>query len=248
MREQPEFEFQISAYTIDSLPMNRLAEYIADLSTVLGEHDRVHFTRLKPGSVRIAWRVEFEAEPKVRERLRIAQTSDEENEITKSVRRINQRLALDNASGKVIDPHGTNVVEFPGIQRFTEPVVGPFNQPYTVDGVPIKIGGAGDIVPVHLEERDKTIHIGKTTRPIAIDIAKYLFSGMIRAEGVARVRRAADGTWIFEQFRINSFRPLDTAPLQSVVEQLRAVPSDLRELKDPFGALDAIRYDTDNTA
>jgi hypothetical protein len=225
--------------------MNRLAECIADLATVLGEHDRVHFTRLKPGSVSIAWRVEFEAEPKVRERLRVAQTSDDENEITKSVRRINQRLASDNATGKVIDPLGTSVIEFPGKRRFTEPVVGPFNQPYSLDGVPIKIGGERDIVPVHLEERNKTIHICSTTRAIAIDIAKYLFYGMIRAEGVARVRRDADGSWVYERFRIHSFRPLDTAPLQSVVERLRAVPSPLRELDDPLGALDAIRRASD---
>lgn len=240
---QKEYEFRIAAYSLDSLPMNRLAEYMADLATVLGEHQSVHFTRLKPGSVNIAWKVEPEAEPKVRSRLRIAKTSDERNEITNAVRSINRRLALDNAEGEVIDPHGTTVLEFSGKRKFTQQVVGPFNQPGTVDGIPIRVGGQGSVVPIHLQEPNGSIHICHATRPIAIEIARYLFSQVIRVEGLARMSRDADGTWIQEPLRIHSFRLLDTAPLEFLVAKLRAIPSDLREIPDPLSALEAMRRD-----
>jgi len=39
-------EFVIDAYSPETLPMSRLAEYMAQLATLLGEKDHVHFVEL----------------------------------------------------------------------------------------------------------------------------------------------------------------------------------------------------------
>jgi hypothetical protein len=47
--------------------MARLAEYMTELATILGEPAYVHFVRLKSGSTRLVHKVQFEAMPKVLE-------------------------------------------------------------------------------------------------------------------------------------------------------------------------------------
>ena len=50
MREQHEYRFTIDAYSPETLPMSRLAEYMAEVARLLGKVDQVHFVRLEPGS------------------------------------------------------------------------------------------------------------------------------------------------------------------------------------------------------
>ena len=44
-----ELKFHIHAYTRDTIPMWRLAEYLSDLATILGEKHSVHFDRIERG-------------------------------------------------------------------------------------------------------------------------------------------------------------------------------------------------------
>ncbi|HWF08216.1 MAG TPA: hypothetical protein VG297_07120 [Bryobacteraceae bacterium] len=56
--------------------MVRLAEYLADLAALRGEYKSVHFVRLAPGSTQLVHSVEYEAEPKIRERLNGVRNDD----------------------------------------------------------------------------------------------------------------------------------------------------------------------------
>jgi len=51
-------EFVIDAYSPETLPMSRLAEYMAQLATLLGEKDHVHFVELAAGCARLIHAVE----------------------------------------------------------------------------------------------------------------------------------------------------------------------------------------------
>ena len=46
-------EFVIDAYSPETLPMSRLAEYMAQLATLLGEKSHVHFVELAAGSAKL---------------------------------------------------------------------------------------------------------------------------------------------------------------------------------------------------
>ena len=76
MTDHREYKFRIEAYTPDTLPMERLAEYMADLAKVLGEPASVHFVRLDPGSTVLVQKVDEEAEPKVRQRVQKVHSGD----------------------------------------------------------------------------------------------------------------------------------------------------------------------------
>jgi hypothetical protein len=241
-KKKREYEFRIEAYTPETIPMVHLAEYMADLATLLGEYKSVHFVRLTAGSTRIVHAVEYEAEPKVRERVQSVRNQDGPVEAQQAARRIDQRLAQDNASGTLVDPTAAKIIEFQGRKRFTQPQYGPFNQPGTIDGIPIRVGGEADPVPVHLEEPGQAPHICYASRAIAREIAPYLFSSFIRADGIGRWHRDGDGKWMRDRFTIHSFSRLKDASLGQIVTRLRTISSELTKIEDPLQELRDIRH------
>jgi hypothetical protein len=63
------YELQIDAFTPASIPMARLAEYMANFAALLGHEEHVHFDKLKPGSLAVVSRVDPVAQHKVQRRL-----------------------------------------------------------------------------------------------------------------------------------------------------------------------------------
>jgi hypothetical protein len=154
----------------------------------------VHFNRIEAGSTTPVIRVEWEAEPKVRERVHKIKTKDAPEDVLKAEREINRMLAEDNAIGVLQDPVGGKVLQFPGRELLKKLVFGPITQPGVFQGVPISVGGERDPVPIHLED-GKEKHIVWARRTVAKDIAQYLFTAPIRVEGTGRWIRHADGEW-----------------------------------------------------
>jgi hypothetical protein len=241
-RKSREYELRIDAYSPETIPMVRLAEYMADLATLLGEYKSVHFVRLAKGSTRLVHAVEYEAEPKIRERVQSVRNDEGPIEAVRAARNIDRRLAHDNASGELIDPTKSRIIDFPGRKRFSQPLYGPFNQSGTLDGIPIRVGGEADPVPVHLEEPGLPPHICYASRAVAREIAPHIFSTMIRAEGIGRWHRDSDGKWLLDRFTIHSFKKLKDAPLTEVVERLHSIPGKFRELEDPIKKLRELRH------
>jgi len=236
-----EYEFRMDGYTPSTIPMNRLAEYMSDLASLLGEQKSVHFVRLKKGSVGIVHAIEYEAEPKVRKRIRNAQAGNDRDDETNPMRRINKRLAQDNASGVLWGPEEKRTIDFPGKKRFTQPEYGPFNQPGTIEGIPIRIGGESDPVPVHLQEPGQPHDICYATREIARQIAPHIFTALIRVEGIARWHRDSEGKWERDRFTIQHFDVIDNLSLTEAMERLRNVPTKIREIENPLKVLGELR-------
>lgn len=231
----------IDAYTPDSIPMARLAEYLADLAVVLGNRDRVHFNRIESGSTVPIIRVEWEAEPKVRERVRAVKLKEAPDDALKAARSIDRRLAEDNAVGVLQDPVGGKVLRFPGRELLKKLVFGPIAQVGTFQGVPIRVGGEGDPVPVHLEDgKEKRIVLAKRT--LAKEIAQYLFSAVVRVDGTGRWMRHADGEWELLDFRVSGFRPIEDADIRRNIANLQQVPGEWKKLDDPLAELSEIRH------
>ena len=69
-RKVCEYRFEIDAYTPETIPLSRLSQYLGDLARIMGESANVHLVRIEKGSTAPIIRVDWEAEPKVRERLR----------------------------------------------------------------------------------------------------------------------------------------------------------------------------------
>jgi hypothetical protein len=236
-----EYRFKIDAYSPETMPLNRLVEYLDNLAVLFGENHSVHLVKIEKGSTVPVISVRREAEQKVRERLRLVRQKDGPSEALRAEKQINELLRRDDAQAVIVDPVGSKLVDFPGreLNRLVE--YGPFNQPGTLDGVPIMIGGEEDTVPIHLEGRQKEIYICRAKRSVAIELAPYIFSKCIRVEGNGRWIRHRDGEWEMKRFTIKSFSILEERSLRETIEDLRAVPAKWKSLPDPYSQLAKIR-------
>lgn len=215
-----EFVFHMNGYSVDTMPMNKLAEYIADLATVLGEHEHVHFERIESGCLRAVARIDGVAEPNVRDRIRQAKRGEGPKDAMSAMGRMNKRLADDNASADLRDQRERNILRFPGASVL--PKIGPIKQRGILDGTPYSVGGVDKTVPIWLEgfgERYKC----KSSRDVAIEIAKHLFKNSIRVEGIGTWYRWPDGEWEMDSFMIYDFSVLESEDLGETIDRLREI-------------------------
>ena len=240
-----ELRFRIDAFRPDTIPMARLAEYMAELAAFLGHEKSVHFLRLDPGSVQVVHRVDVEDIPKVEARLAAFRAGDSPPDAMRAAfRRLDDMLANDNAMGELVAGPAEEIVRFPGRSRPKPVAYAPFSQPGSLDGVPIRVGGTRELVSVQLLERgpEALDRVCQASRSLAREIARYLFETTIRVHGKGQWRRLGDGAWKLEQFTIGEFEVLDDAPLEDVVARLRAVEENgWRTVDRPLEALRDLR-------
>lgn len=223
MSQRREYRFTIDVFNVDCLPMSRLAEYMAELAHLLGEEERVHFSRLEPGSTILVSSVEEPAAPKVEERLRKVHDGSAPKDALKGYRALDTLLAKDNAIATLTGDEGAQIIAFPGRTRPKPVRYGPFREHGSLDGVVIRIGGRGDPVPVWLTDAEGAEFSCQTSLEISKRLASHYRGATLRVYGSGKWTREEDGSWLLQQFDIDDFEILDDAPLTDMVEKLRSV-------------------------
>jgi hypothetical protein len=251
MNDDKKLIFYIDAYSPDSIPMAKLAEYMADFAALLGKDNAVHFAGIERGSTKIAARVEFEDVPKVTTRLHDIRRGTPPRDAAKIFEQIDDRLANDNAIGRIL-VDGENgaapaeLLAFPGRTRPKVQSYGPFNQDGHLDGVLISVGGKDETISIRLQNGETIYANCDTTRTIARELGKHLFEP-VRIHGSGRWTREADGKWTLLRFRVHRFDVLGSVSLRDTVTALRAVPgSGWEEQVDPLAELDDLRRDQED--
>ena len=242
--------FSMDVYLPETIPMAKLAEYMADFAALLGMDNAVYFDRLTKGSTNVVARVEFQDLPKVTTRLQEIRRGNPPKGAEKIFEQIDSRLANDNAVGRVLieGQDGAALAElltFPGRSRPPAQSHGPFNQEGHLDGILIAVGGKDDLIRLRLQNGEQMYSSCETIRAIARELGKHLFEP-IRIHGSGRWLREADGTWTLIRFRVHRFEVLGTTSLRDTVTALRAAHgSSWKELDDPLAELADMRRDED---
>ena len=183
MADAKDLVLKTEAYAPETMPTGRLAEYMGEPAMLLGETGSVHFLRLDPGSTPIVHRIDQEAVPMVEECLRRVKAGSGPNGAQRAAAEIDRRLAAENASGVLKEEAGSDILPFPvffGINRYVEPEYGSFNEPGSIDGITIRVGGQRQKVPVHLQTTTGFETHCETTRDIARELGKtFLVSAAI---------------------------------------------------------------------
>jgi hypothetical protein len=222
MDEPRQYRLKIDVFSVDSLPMGRLAEYMAEFARLLGEVEHVHFSHLEKGSAVLVSNVDGPALPKVAERLQKVREGRAPKDAMQAFTALDNLLAKDNAVADLIPPDRSNVIEFPGRTRPKPMRYGPFREHGTLDGVLIRIGGRDDTIPVWLKDGDIEYHC-QVREDLARRIAPHYLNGTLRVHGSGKWVREENGGWVLQQFDIDDFELLDDSPLAKVVGKLRAV-------------------------
>lgn len=238
-RKGAEYRFTIDAYSPETMPMSRLAQYLGELSSLLGETSAVHFSRLETGSTVVVSSVEHEAIPKVRARAASVRRGEGQSDAVRAFKQINKLLRDDNAVAYLQDKAvGAVILKFPGREEVEEkfPAI---RQQGSIDGVIIRVGGQDETVPVWLEVEDKKISGCFASKAIAKQLGSKLYEA-VRLFGKGRWSRDNEGLWSLIDFKIESFEALDEAPLSSALAQLRAIPTEWDD--GAFSEFDLIRH------
>jgi hypothetical protein len=222
-----EYRFWIDAYSPESIPMGRLAAYMQKLANLLGQEERVHFVKLEGGSTSVVHVIEREAAPKVRQRISQVTTDDAPEDARRAYRELNDMLRSDNAIGRLVGDY-SNVLFFPGREIQKPPRIGPFKQRFELEGVLVRVGGKDKSAHATLEDGEGNTWSCEITRPLAKEMAHFLFGKPLRVSGTARWERTEDGEWHLDGIKGESFIELSDMGLESAIADLRAMGTEFK--------------------
>lgn len=237
------YTLYIDAYSPETIPMARLAQYMENLAAMLGHDTAVHFDRLKPGSTQLVAKIDHEDVPKVSAHLAQVTRGDGPPDATKAQAEIDRLLAEDNATGFVYENEDekAKVIAFPGVTRPKPTTFGPFNQEGSLDGLLISVSGADQTVHLQLQNGEIKYTGIDTNRETARRLAKHMYEP-VRVFGTGRWLRDQDGQWILKKFRVESYTVLAADDLKDAIDNMREIEgSDWKEMDDPIGALKSLR-------
>lgn len=217
-----EYRFRIDAFSVENIPMSRLAEYMAGLARLLGEQDQVHFKGLEPGSAILVSKVEEPAVRKVGERLQRVREGRASKDALDAFKSLDNLLAKDNAVGTLIPPEGAAIIAFPGRTRPKPMQYGPFREQGSIDGVVIRLGGRDETIPV-LIRNGEIEYPCQASVAIAKRLAKHYLGAKLRVHGSGKWVRDEGKTWTLQRFDITDFEVLDDAPLGEMIGRLHAI-------------------------
>ncbi len=213
--------FKIDAWTPETIPLGRLADYMRQLAFLYGETGSVHFHGLRKGSAVIQSRIEHDAVPKVLGRLQLVKSASRQTETSKAFDAIDEMLRKDNAVGTISRPKGGKILEFPG-RKAAPPEVFSITQHTQVDGIVVRIGGIDETIPLVLQDREgKTSSCTIRGRDRAREMAKHLFGAPIRVSGLGKWTRNAEGAWELENLNVATVEELDDQTLEEAFNDVR---------------------------
>jgi hypothetical protein len=225
MTASEEFRLKIEAYTPETMPMQRLAEYLAELALMLGERTSVHFVRLEPGSTSVIHRIEHEAVPKVKARTASVRRGIGPRDSVRAYRKINRMLREDNGSAIWKEEKTeAEIIVFPGKDEAEELVNG-ISQRGSIDGEVVRVGGLQKIVPIMLKCEHDELSGCWANKTVAKALGRKLFEP-VRLFGTGRWNRNDEGKWKLDIFRVESFIPLRDAPLSKALNEIRTIQTD----------------------
>lgn len=220
MKKGKYYKFRIDAFTPETLPLSRCADYLHELANIFGESSHVHFVKIIEGSTQLVNKVEYEAIPKVDKRITAIENKTAPSSDIKAYDKINKMLIEDNGTGAIIRD-GAKILKFRGKK---EDIIKPMTiqQSGELIGEVNRIGGSRDIVHITLNSEDNDISNINVSRNTAKDLGKHLFE-QVKLYGNGKWERNIEGVWHLINFTVDSFEILEDIPLSQTVLELRGL-------------------------
>lgn len=237
-----ELRFHIDGTTPHIIPMARLAEYLAQLATLMGNKQHVHFLRVETGSLPCIVEVDEQSEDHVISRVKKAAINKGPKDAVNANAALRTMLKQDKFSAEFKTDKGETFASYPLVKERGAETFGPFRQDGFLDGMVVRLGGIDETLPVHLVYEGRT-YICNASKEIVRQLGPYIWGEPIRAHGEGKWYRNAQGRWELQFFDIQRFEPLQATNLTDAVAALRAIPeNNLLSLNDPLAEMRKIRH------
>jgi hypothetical protein len=210
-KDKDKFRLVIDAFTPDTLPMERLAEYLKEFASLLGNEANVHFDKVEKNCAALASFSDRTVTPKIRRRLEEVIEGSAPKTAIKSNSTIDEMMRADNAAGYVDFGGKTKLIEFPGRKRAPQQRIGPVQRRSVIEGQIFQIGGKDETINVHLcnPQKPSETYRAEVSISLARKLMPYFLVGKVRLFGEADWYRT-DAGWLMSP---NSFTAVDFAPL-----------------------------------
>lgn len=233
----------IQGVSIENLSLEDIGEYVSDFAELLGKDVEPKYDSITRGSLRIRARVPIHREIDVKTRGFLLRTGDAPEDAVRARERISRRLGRNHAKrATLLDSAQSKVIEIP-VERPVEvsPSVPSLTRAGSLQGKIIRIGGRQDTVSVEIQDVDGVVYLCRTTRDKARKLAREMFDPVVRVHGSGRWYRTDEGIWRVEDFQISDYEVLDDASFSQSIAELRAIPSNWKDLDDPHAELNRLR-------
>lgn len=233
--------FRIAGASPRTLPVRSLARYLELVSAVLGDPEGLALVSIGEGSLSLGLATLDDGATGGRDRSGGELPVGTASPISaRALPDLERQLASDRfVSAELCASGGRRLLRVSSGEGVAK--IGPIRQPGFVQGVPIVVGGQGEIVPVHLRSSGR-IHRCEAERDLARRIAAHLFDTPVRVHGEGSWLRNSRGKWEMSSFRIRSFEELDDTPLDVVTARLQSIDAEWKHSPDPLG--DLMRFRT----
>ena len=226
MVDYEEISFAIPGYKPKTIPLDRLIEYLQQITVVLGDPENIHLTKIKEGSVEPVFYMPTPVAAVVNEQaLQILQGNGTKKQLDafSKIQKMVRRDSKDLAKPAILRNQNRTILEIPAAPEEVGVLSG-VQQASTIDGMLVGIygSGEGEEASLRLQKLDGKVVSGVTAKR---SLAKELLSMMwapVRLAGNGLWGRSNSGDWSLERMHVQSFEPLSDESLVSTVQALRS--------------------------
>lgn len=223
MADFEELEFVIPAYTPETMPLDRLLQYLQQIGDVVGLPNEMHLVRIEQSSTRPVFKMSLQMAIQAREKASAVRMGSGTLVQRAAYRRIRQMVRKDGGEMASLKDRVGVILDFPAIPEEIG-AISSVRQASSFDGSLVRIGGVGEYTFIHMQDMGGDVYSGfSAPRSLAKEMAKLLYEP-IRVSGIGSWDRSPTGEWTLSKMLIQTYEPLTDEPLETVIQKLRAAP------------------------
>ena len=233
MADFERFEFTVPGYTPETMPLDRLLEYLQQLMTILGQPSDLHLVGIERSSTKPVLVMPYHAAVKAKQRARETWEGGGSVKARKAYQKIRRMVSDDGGKPATLATNMGTILEFPGVDLGADQEIQSMRQATSVSGELLRVGGDGEFDQILIKDFSGEIISGCfATKDVAKQLAQCLHE-QVRLNGIASWHRNRSGIWEISRLKVQTFETLETESLSEVLGQIHATtsawPNDLTE-------------------
>ena len=223
MEDFEELEFVIPAYTPETMPLDRLLQYLQQIGDVVSVPKEMHLVRIDQSSTKPVFKMPTPMAIQARERAAAVRSGSGTQVQRAAYNRIRQMVKKDGGTPASLKDRTGIILDFPPTIEEIGAISG-VRQASSFDGSLLRVGDVGDFTPILMQDLAGDVFSGFTApKDLAKTMAKLLFEP-IRVTGIGSWDRSPTGEWKLGKMLIQAYEALSDESLDQVFQKLRGVP------------------------
>ena len=226
MADFDEIEFVIPAYAPETMPFDRLLQYLQHIGDVIGVPHEMHLVRIEESSTKPVFKLPIPVANLARERVAAVRagggTATQRRALDQIRQMVRRDAGRDGKSAHLNDRTGV-ILDIPPAPEEMGVITG-VRQVGSFDGALTKVGGVGEFIPIQMQSLSGDVCSGfHAPKSLAKAMAQLLFEP-IRVTGIGSWERTTAGEWKLSKMLVQTYEPLEDESLSGFLQKLRAAP------------------------